>query len=52
VSNVVSVRFPKELMELMVKEAELKGVSLSMLLREIVERHYGGILLPLEEGAC
>ena len=40
-SEVVSVRLPKELMMLMEKEAELKGVSVSMLLREIVERHYG-----------
>jgi hypothetical protein len=36
-SEVVSVRLPLELFKLMVGEAESKGVSLSMLLREIVE---------------
>jgi hypothetical protein len=41
VSEVISVRLPKELTELIMKEAQLKGVSLGTLLREIVERHYG-----------
>jgi len=41
VSDVVSIRLPKELMELLVREAEAKGASLSTLLRSIVEEHYG-----------
>jgi len=40
-AEVVSVRLPLELFKLMVGEAESRGMSLSMLLREIIERHYG-----------
>jgi len=40
-SETVSTRLPPELIRLMEKEAEAKGVSLSMLLREIIEEHYG-----------
>ena len=44
-SETVSTRLPPELIRLMEKEAEAKGISLSMLLREIVEEHYGVKLL-------
>jgi len=40
-SETVSTRLPRELIELMVREAGAKGISISMLLREIVEEHYG-----------
>jgi hypothetical protein len=40
-SETVSTRLPLELVRLMEGEARAKGVSLSMLLREIVEAHYG-----------
>ena len=40
-SETISTRLPPELIRLMEKEAEAKGISLSMLLREIVEEHYG-----------
>lgn len=39
-SETVSMRLPPELVELMEREAKAKGVSLSMLLRAIVEEHY------------
>jgi predicted DNA-binding protein len=40
-SETVSTRLPLELIRLMERGAEAKGISLSMLLREIVEKHYG-----------
>jgi len=40
-SEIVSTRLPPELIRLMEKEAEAKGISLSTLLKEIVEEHYG-----------
>jgi hypothetical protein len=40
-SEVISVRLPPELFKLMVGEAESRGMSLSMLLKEIIEKHYG-----------
>jgi hypothetical protein len=39
--ETVSTRLPPELIKLMEKEVEAKGVSLSMLLKEITEEHYG-----------
>ena len=38
--ETVSTRLPPEFIRLMEKEAEAKGVSLSMLLRDIIEEHY------------
>jgi len=40
-SVVVTTRLPPRLARLMEREAEARGISLSMLLREIVEEHYG-----------
>jgi len=40
-SETVSTRVPKELLELMLKEASARGISLSTLFREIIEEHYG-----------
>ena len=40
-SETVSTRLPPELIRLMEEEAKARGISLSMLLREIVEKHYG-----------
>jgi hypothetical protein len=40
-SETVSTRLPPELIRLMEREAEAKGISLSMLLKEIIEEHYG-----------
>jgi len=40
-SETVSTRLPPELIRFMEKEAEAKGISLSMLLKEIIEEHYG-----------
>lgn len=40
-SETVSTRLPSELIRLMEGEARAKGISLSMLLREIIEEHYG-----------
>ena len=40
-SETVSTRLPLELIRLMEREAEARGISLSMLLREILEEHYG-----------
>jgi len=39
--ETVSTRLPPELIRLMEKEAEAKGVRLSMLLKEIIGEHYG-----------
>jgi hypothetical protein len=40
-SEIVSIRLPPELIRLMEREAEAKDISLSMLLKEIVEERYG-----------
>jgi len=40
-SETVSTRLPHELVRLMEEEAETKGMSLSMLLMEIIKEHYG-----------
>lgn len=40
-SETVSARLPKQLIELMTREAEAKGVSLGALLRSIIEDRYG-----------
>ena len=40
-SETVSTRLPPELIRLMEEEARAKGISLSMLLRVIIEEHYG-----------
>lgn len=40
-SEVVSTRLPRGLVELMEREAKARGASLSMLLRAIVEERYG-----------
>ena len=40
-SETVSTRLPPELIRLMEREAEAKGISLSLLLKEIIEEHYG-----------
>jgi hypothetical protein len=40
-SETVSTRLPRDLIKLMEREAEARGISLSMLLREIIEEHYG-----------
>jgi len=39
-SEVISTRLPRELVELMEREAEGRGVSLSRLLKDVVEEHY------------
>jgi len=40
-SEVISVRLPRELAEILEREAKARGVSLSALLKEIVEKHVG-----------
>jgi len=40
-SETVSTRLSPELIRLMEEEAEAKGISLSMLSREIIKEHYG-----------
>ena len=40
-SETISTRLPPELIRLMEREAEAEGISLSMLLNEIIEEHYG-----------
>jgi hypothetical protein len=40
-SEVISLRLPRELAEILEGEAKARGVSLSILLKEIVEKHIG-----------